>query len=77
MTAPDEKRALAALHVVQKLSTREIDALMDAEVGKPMLGVMKAVAKAQFPNDDDATLARRVQLLVFGYLLHHEAAKTS
>ena len=75
MAPPNAARSLAALNVVQALNGPALDQLVTSEVGPEMLGVMKAVAKAQFPQDDDATLARRVQLLLFGYLLHAEAVK--
>ncbi len=75
MAAPDDKRALAALQTVQSLSGEELDALIASEVGNEMLGVMKAVARAQFPDDDDATRARHVHLLLFGYLLRREVTR--
>jgi hypothetical protein len=74
MSAPDEKRALAALQVVQKLNGVEVSKLVDDEIGKPMLGVMKAVARAQV-GDDEAAVARAVHLLTFGYLLRREIEK--
>jgi hypothetical protein len=73
MPAPDEAMALAALQRVQSLSGAEVDAIIEGEIGPEMLGVMMALARAQFPHDDDATLARRVQLLVLGWLLAREA----
>ena len=74
MTAPDEKHARAARQVVQKLGGKELDALIDRELGKPMLGVMKAVARAQLGDDENA-VARAVHLLAFGYLLRREVEK--
>jgi hypothetical protein len=68
VSAPDEKKSLAALKAVQSLSKLEFDALLDAEIGQPMLGVMKAVAKAQHGDDEEA-VARTLHMLAFGYLL--------
>jgi hypothetical protein len=76
MSVPDKNAALAALDVVQKLSRAEIDAAVDAEIGPHMLGVMKAVARAQVGDDDD-DVARAVHLLVFGFLLRARVSRGS
>lgn len=69
----DEKSALHALQAVQSLSASEIDALVTSEIGTPMLGVFSALARAFGPSDHEEEVARRVHLMVLGYLLHREA----
>jgi hypothetical protein len=74
MAAPDEKRALAALQVVQRMNGAEVAKIVDDEIGTSLLGVMKAVARAQVGDDEDA-VARAVHLLTFGWLLRREIEK--
>lgn len=73
--APDEERALKALQSVQSLSAPELDQLIDGEIGKPMLGVFSALARAFDESSSDEDIARRVHLVVLGYLLHREVEK--
>lgn len=73
----DEKSALHALQAVQSLSASEIDVLVTSEIGTPMLGVFSALARAFDPSDDEEEVARRVHLMVLGYLLRREAERPS
>jgi hypothetical protein len=61
---------------VQRLSGAEIAKLVDEDIGKPMLGVMKAVARAQVGDDEDA-VARAVHLITFGWLLRREIERSA
>jgi hypothetical protein len=75
MPAPTEARAIAALQKVQSISAKELDAVISAEVGTPMLGVMSSLASAMMPNLEKEQLNRTVHLMVMGYLLSREVQK--
>ena len=77
MRAPvDAERALEALRDVQALSPRALDAAMTAKIGKPMLGVLRALAKAQAGDDAPAeAIAERVHLMVLAYLLCDDVSR--
>lgn len=70
--APDEEKALSALKAVQSLTAEELDRLISDEIGKPMLGVFSALSRAFDEGAGDDEVARRVHLVVLGYLLHRE-----
>lgn len=72
---PDEESALRALEAVQSLSASELDALLTSEVGKPMVGVFSALARAFDTSGDEEEIARRVHLVMLGYLLHREVER--
>ena len=75
MSAPTEARALAALQKVQSLPGNELDAFITAEIGNPMLGVMKSLATAMVPGLDPEQQNRVVHLMVLGYALRREVEK--
>ncbi|MHB8879500.1 MAG: hypothetical protein ACYC8T_37885 [Myxococcaceae bacterium] len=75
MPAPTEARALAALQKVQSLPGKELDAFIGAEIGNPMLGVMKSLATAMLPALDPEQQNRVVHLMVLGYALRREVEK--
>jgi len=74
MPAPTEARALAALQKVQSLPGKELDAFITAEVGNPMLGVMKSLATAMLPGLEPEQTNRVVHLMVLGFALRKEVA---
>lgn len=72
MPAPSEGRAIAALKRVQSLSGQQLDALIGAEVGTPMLGVLDTLAGSLLPNLDQEQRHRAVHLMVLAYLLRRD-----
>ena len=69
MAAPDEAQVLATLKSVQELTANQLDGLVTSEVGTPLLGAFSALASAAGPEDDATARARKVHLLVMGYLM--------
>ena len=57
---------------VQGLNAQALNGRIDAEVGDPMLAVFSALVRSLFPKDDDGEVARKVHLMVLGYLLKSE-----
>jgi hypothetical protein len=72
MGAPDENGAIEAMKTVQAFSAKALNARIDREVGDPMLGVFSALAGALFPDDSREARAKKVHLMVLGYLLRCE-----
>jgi hypothetical protein len=76
MSVPSEARAVEIMKKIQALSGQELDALIDAEIGNPMLGVFHALASAMFPGEPQ-NAAKRVHLMVLAYLMRVEAERRS
>lgn len=72
MAAPDENQALEALKAVQAITAEELNDLVTEEIGAPMLGVFSALVRASEEGLSDVDVARRVHLMVLGFLLRRE-----
>lgn len=72
MSPPDAKRAIAAMQTVQNLSGDELDLRISREAGDHVLAAFSATARALAPDDPPHETARKVQLLLMGYLIRGE-----
>lgn len=69
MPAPSEEKTLAAFQKVQRLGGQDLDARITAEIGNPMLGVFRTLARAVVPEHE---VAKVVHCMTLAYLMRHE-----
>jgi hypothetical protein len=71
---PTDEKVFQCVQKVQGLSAAEIDSKISSRIGEPMMGAFTMIAtKLQGDNPDRKTVADRVRLMVYGYLLCTEA----
>ena len=69
MTAPTEPQTLAALAHLQGLAPEAFRKAVDDDVGPAVLSTLRALVEAFHPDDDDDARARRLQLMIFSFML--------
>jgi hypothetical protein len=71
---PDDEQVFAAIQKVSMLSGEEIDRQINSRIGPSMFAGFAMVASKMIGDDpDDHTVAERVKLMVYAYLLCTEA----